>query len=318
MVVLSRHTLYMIARMPVTDNPEDVIVHRPRLLGLAYRLLGEIDEAEDVVQEAYLRWFASDRADVRVPEAWLVTVVTRLGVDRLRRLNTERGAYPGPWLPEPVATDETMTPSSFAPSPDRAVEISSDLSVALLVLLDSLGPEERAAFLLRDVFDTEYADIASILKRRQDAVRQMVARARKRVHAARAGAPAPPEVHAGMLERFVTALAADDAAAVLELLAPDVVLTSDGGGRAAAARNPIAGPHRVSRMLLGIARKAAERNCSQRFAVLNGQPALLTFEGDVLTTATMVDVVEGRIRALYIMRNPEKLRRANQVTIPIM
>jgi RNA polymerase sigma-70 factor (ECF subfamily) len=308
----------MIASIPVTDIPEDVIVHRPRLLGLAYRLLGEIDEAEDVVQEAYLRWFAADRHDVRVPEAWLVTVVTRLGLDRLRRLNTERVAYPGPWLPEPVATDETMTAASSAPPPDRAVEISSDLSVALLVLLDSLGPEERAAFLLRDVFDAEYADIARILERRQDAVRQMVARARKRVHAARPGTPAPPEVHAGMLDRFVTALAADDPAALLELLAPDVVLTSDGGGRAKAARNRILGPDRVSRLLLGLMRKFGRRDCVHRLAVLNGQPALLTFERDVLTTATMVDVVGGRIRAVYVVRNPEKLRRASQATIPIV
>lgn len=308
----------MIAPIPVTDIPEDVIAHRPRLLGLAYRLLGEIDEAEDVVQEAYLRWFAADRGDVRVPEAWLVTVVTRLGLDRLRRLNTERVAYPGPWLPEPVATAETLTRPSSEPSPDRAVEISSDLSVALLVLLDSLGPEERAAFLLRDVFDTEYAEIANILERRQDAVRQMVARARKRVHAARAGASAAPEVHAGMLERFVSALAADDAAAVLELLAPDVVLTSDGGGRAAAARNQVVGRDRVGRLLLGIMRKFTGRDCPQRMAVLNGQPALLTFDGDVLTTAMMIDVAEGRIRAVYVMRNPEKLHRANQATIPIM
>src|SRR5919202_1886271 len=150
----------MIARAPLADVAADgVLGHRPRLFGLAYRMLGDVDEAEDVVQEAYLRWYRAEHEDVRSPEAWLVTVVSRLAVDRLRRLRTERATYPGPWLPEPIATDTSLAPSAPA-SPDRSVELASDLSVALLVLLERLAPEERAAFLLREVFGMDYAEIA--------------------------------------------------------------------------------------------------------------------------------------------------------------
>lgn len=287
---------------------DDVLSHRPRLLGLAYRMLGDMDEAEDVVQEAYLRWHQADRSDVRSPEAWLVTVVSRLGVDRLRRAATERAAYIGPWLPEPIATGAPGAPSA-PPAPDRRAELASDLSVALLVLLERLAPEERVAFLLREVFGTDYAEIARILERRPDAVRQMVHRARERVHAERPRVPTPPEEHERLLERFVAALAADDAPALLALLAPDVVLTSDGGGRAAAARNRIIGPDRVARFLLGVVRKFGH-HITHRFTRLNGQPGMLTFEHGVLASATSFDVAGGRIRAVYTVRNPEKLRRA--------
>jgi RNA polymerase sigma-70 factor, ECF subfamily len=182
----------MITRAPLEELSTDGILgHRPRLLGLAYRMLGDMDEAEDVVQEAYLRWHQADRQAVRSSEAWLVTVVTRLAVDRLRRLNVERASYPGPWLPEPIATDLPAAPSAPA-APDRRAELSSDLSVALLVLLERLAPEERAAFLLREVFGTDYAQIARTLDRSQDAVRQMVHRARTRVHAGRHSRRDPP------------------------------------------------------------------------------------------------------------------------------
>src|SRR3954471_24834657 len=157
----------MIAKEQLADVATDeVLGHRPRLFGLAYRMLGDVDEAEDVVQEAYLRWYRTDdRRDVRSSEAWLVRVVSRLAVDRLRRLSTERAAYPGPWLPEPIAVDAPAVPNA-EPAPDHQAELASDLSVALLVLLERLAPEERAAFLLREVFGTDYAEIARILGRR--------------------------------------------------------------------------------------------------------------------------------------------------------
>jgi RNA polymerase sigma-70 factor, ECF subfamily len=294
--------------------------HRPRLLGLAYRMLGDMDEAEDVVQEAYLRWQQADRQAVRSPEAWLVTVVSRLAVDRLRRLNTERAAYPGPWLPEPIAVDGPAVPNA-PPAPDHSAELASDLSVALLVLLERLAPEERAAFLLREVFGTDYAEIARILERRPDAVRQMVHRARNRVHAERPRVAMSPDAHERMLEQFVAALSADDAPALLALLAPDVALASDGGGQARAARNWLIGPDRVSRFLLGVWRKVGSKagsNVTRRLTRLNGQPALLTFEGGVLTTATTVDVEDGRIRALHLVRNPDKLRHALEAVGPIV
>lgn len=293
------------------DGPAaDVLRHRPRLRGLAYRMLADLDEADDVVQEAYLRWHQADRRDVRSPEGWLVTVVSRLSVDRLRRMATERAAYVGPWLPEPIATEVPGVPNA-PPAPDQGAELASDLSVALLVLLERLAPEERAAFLLREVFGTDYAEIARILERRPDAVRQMVHRARARVHAGRPRRPAPTEVHARLFERFVETLAADDAPGLLALLTPEVTCTSDGGGRAAAARNVLVGPDRVARFLLGLSRKYLGR-VTARFTQLNGQPALLLYEEGRLATATMLDLDEAgeRIRAVYVVRNPDKLRRA--------
>jgi RNA polymerase sigma-70 factor, ECF subfamily len=297
----------MITRLPMRElAPAGVDGFRPRLLGLAYRMLGDVDEAEDVVQEAFLRWHLAEQEAIRAPEGWLVTVVTRLAVDRLRRLATERASYPGPWLPEPVRTDTEFLPKPM-PETDRRAEITSDLSVALLVLLERLAPEERAAFLLRDVFDTDYADIARILERSTDAVRQMVHRARTRVQTERARVATDPEQHARLLESFVDALTADDAEGVVALLAPDVMLASDGGGRARAARNWLSGRDRVSRFLLGVRRKFAA-NYSHRIRYLNGEPALITFDhATVISTMTLA--LDGqRIRAIHIMRNPDKLR----------
>jgi RNA polymerase sigma-70 factor, ECF subfamily len=307
----------MIARSPQPDiSTEGALRHRPRLLGLAYRMLGDMDEAEDVVQEAYLRWHRTDRQAVQSSEAWLVTVVTRLAVDRLRRLATERTSYPGPWLPEPIATDGPLAPSE-PPPPDRRAELASDLSVALLVLLERLAPEERAAFLLREVFGTDYAEIARTLDRSPDAVRQMVHRARTRVHAGRPRVATPPDAHERLLERFLEALAADDAPAMLALLAPDVVLATDGGGRALAARNRIVGAERVARFLLGVRRKYGQGS-TRRLTRLNGEPAMLTFEDGVLTSATTLDVAGGRILAVHTVRNPDKLRRVLKTVAAIV
>ena len=277
---------------------QEVVEHRPRLLGLAYRMLGDYDEAEDVVQEAYLRWQSADQAVIRSSEAWLVTVVTRLAVDRLRRLDTERTNYPGPWLPEPIATDA---------SPNDRVELASDLSVALLVLLEHLRPEERAAFLLRDVFDVGYGEIARILERSPDAVRQMVHRARTRVHARQPRVNLPAGEHERLLDRFRTALAADDAQSVLELLSPDVVLASDGGGRARAARNRLVGRDRVSRFLLGVTRKSGH---AYELTHLNGEPALVARKEGVIVSAYCFEIDSAGIRAVRIQRNPEKLNHA--------
>ncbi|HEY2855833.1 MAG TPA: RNA polymerase sigma factor SigJ [Gemmatimonadaceae bacterium] len=275
---------------------ESVVELRPRLLGLAYRMLGDYDEAEDVVQDAYLRWHSADQNSIRSAEAWLVTVTTRLAVDQLRRAGKERAEYPGPWLPEPIATD--------APPNDR-VELASDLSVALLVLLEQLRPEERAAFLLREVFDVGYEEIAQILDRSQDAVRQMVSRARTRVHAGRPRVALPAGEHERLLEQFTKAVIEDDAEALIGLLSPDVVLASDGGGRAAAARNRLIGRDRVSKFLLGVRRKGG--NQEVRFTHLNGEPALLALQDGVVTTACTLEVDSTGIRAVHIMRNPEKL-----------
>lgn len=264
-----------------------------------------MDEAEDVVQEAYLRWHQAPRPEIRSPEAWLVTVTTRAAVDRLRRVKAERQRYVGPWLPEPIPGE----PESSGAPPDRPAELASDLSVALLVLLESLAPEERAAFLLREVFGSDYGEIARILGRREDAVRQMVHRARRRVRAGRPRVAVPQGEHARILERFVSALAADDPAALLAVLAPDVTVTTDGGGAVTAARRRIEGADRASRFLIGVTRKLAGQT-TWRLGRLNGQPAMLSFAGDTLQSITVLEVDGGLVRGVYSVLNPAKLRRA--------
>lgn len=283
----------------------DIVQHRPRLLGLAYRMLGDVDDSEDVVQEAYLRWHREPRDDVRSAEAWLVTVTTRLAVDRLRRAAADRARYVGPWLPEPIPTPE---PERERSAPDRPVELASDLSVALLVLLERLAPEERAAFLLREVFGTDYDEIARILERRPDAVRQMVSRARRRVREDRQRVAAPPDAHQRLLDRFMAALAADDRTALLEILAPDVVIETDGGGVVRAARNRVHGADRVARFLLGLTRKFGD-GMEYRLGRLNGVPALLAMQDGTINSATVFAVDGERIRAVYTVLHPEKLRR---------
>jgi len=291
-----------------------VVALRPRLLGLAYRMLGDYDEAEDAVQEAYLRWQSANEDEIRSPEAWLVTVVTRIAVDRLRALKADRTNYPGPWLPEPIAMDVSMLPAS-TPSPNDEVEVASDLSIALLVLLEQLRPEERAAFLLREVFDASYEEISRVLERSEDAIRQMVHRARTRVHAGRPRVALPPGEVERLLDDFRNALAEDDAEGVLALLTPDVVLTSDGGGKARAARNQLTGPDRVSRFLLGVTRKFGQRYELTR---LNGEPALVAVQRGVVTSAYSIVVDGGRICAVHIMRNPEKLVHTTHLVAPLV
>ena len=290
--------------------------YRPRLLGLAYRMLGDVHEAEDVVQEAFLRWQLTDQDVVRAPEAWLVTVVTRLSVDRLRRLQTERSTYPGPWLPEPIATDPALAPAS-PPPPDHAAELASYLSIALLLLLERLAPVERAALLLRDVFDTEYTEIARILERSPDAVRQLVHRARSRVRSERTRVEVPPDEHERLLDRFMDALSAADVPALLALLAPEVVLATDGGGRVLAARRWLVGTDRVTRFLVGVSRKFG-RGFSRRLTRLNGGPAVLVFNDGVLSSVITTEVEGGRIRAVHTVRNPEKLRHVLEPTVRLV
>jgi RNA polymerase sigma-70 factor (ECF subfamily) len=307
----------MIARTDVAAlAPNDVDQLRPRLLGLGYRMLGDVDEAEDVVQEAFLRWHLTDQSSVRSPEAWLVTVVTRLSVDRLRRLETERVRYPGPWLPEPIATESNYAANEWQATDHRA-ELASELSIALLVLLERLGPEERAAFLLREVFATEYSEIARILDRSPDAVRQMVHRARSRVQSTRSRVATRVGEHQRLLERFREALVADDAEGVLALLAPDVLLASDGGGRVRAARNLLVGTRRVSLFMRGVVRKFG-REYDYRIVSLNRDPALLAIDRGVPAWSLSAAVADGRIRAIHITRNPDKLRRVLEPTVRLV
>ena len=278
----------------------DLERHRPRLFGLAYRMLGDVGEAEDVVQETFLRWHQGERSDVASVEGWLVAVASRIAVDRLRQASTARLTYVGEWLPEPVATDGA--------APDRGAELASDLSMALLVLLERLAPEERAAFLLREVFDVGYDEIARILARGEPAVRQMVHRARERVRTPRARVAVPADAQARLLDRFLDALATDDHEAMLALFAEDATFTSDGGGRVRAARRVILGPDRITRFLLGYQRKA-EGRLTHRVVTLNGEPAIAGYVDGQLFATTAFATDGERIVAAWRVLNPEKLRR---------
>jgi len=225
---------------------------RSRLVGLAYRMLGMRAEAEDIVQEAYLRWRQAEPGGIDSPEAWLTTVVTRLSIDRLRSAQMRREVYTGPWLPEPIVERRAW-------SPEARLEARADLSVAFLYLLERLSAEERAAYLLREVFDYPYARVAGILEKSEAACRQLVHRARERVSQGRPRIPAGEELHSKILTEYVAAVQAQDEAALLRLLAADARAVSDGGGKARAALRVIVGGRRVARFLCGISRKNAGR-----------------------------------------------------------
>ncbi len=272
----------------------------PRLFGLAYRMLGSRVEAEDVLQEAYLRWHQAHIEEMRTPEAWLVTTATRLCIDRLRALRVEREAYVGPWLPEPLLTGEMA-------SADYRVELASDLSIAFLVLLERLTPEERAAFLLHDVFEREYAEVARVLGKSEVACRQMVHRARQRVRRDRPRFAASESARTALLHQFVAAMNARDQDALLALFAEDATWTSDGGGQVKAARREVCGGQRLSRFVLGIARLFVGK-AMYYVAPINGEPGLMIRLDGHLDSILSIDPDGTRIVAVYNVRNPQKLR----------
>ena len=272
----------------------------PRLRALAYRMLGSRAEADDVVQDTYLRWHQADQAEIRTPEAWLVTTATRLAIDRLRAARTARDAYVGPWLPEPIVDDGRA-------APDYAVRLASDLSMAFLLVLERLAPEERAAFLLHDVFDTSYADIAAMLAKSEVTCRQMVTRARQRVRGERRRFEARPEEKARLVAAFQAAVTARDTQALLALFTPDVTWTADGGGRTHASPRPLHGVDRVVRLALGVQRLYAAHGITLAPVWVNGEPGLVARHGDRVVATYAVDVTGDAIGAVYVMLNPEKL-----------
>ncbi|MEV8545641.1 RNA polymerase sigma-70 factor [Streptomyces sp. NPDC051572] len=287
-----------------TDTPTDAFEeHRPVLMGVAYRMLGRVADAEDVVQDAWLRWSAADRAEVREPRAYLVRVTTRLAIDRLRQVKARGEAYVGPWLPEPYATDFGDTVPDTA---ERAV-LADSVSLAVLVVLESLSPLERAVFVLREAFGYPYADIAAMLDRGEPAVRQLAGRARKHVDERRPRYEVDPAQRRDLTERFLAAAAEGDLAGLLEMLAPDVRLIGDSGGKSKAPLRILESADNVGRFLVAVAGKGIPE-MSFRFLELNGGPAVLILSGDTPDSVFQVDVSAGRIRSVYIVRNPDKLR----------
>ncbi|WOX08049.1 RNA polymerase sigma-70 factor [Streptomyces sp. N50] len=287
-----------------TDTPTDVFEeHRPVLMGVAYRMLGRVADAEDVVQDAWLRWSAADRAEVREPRAYLVRVTTRLAIDRLRQVKARGEAYVGPWLPEPYVTDFGNTVPDTA---ERAV-LADSVSLAVLVVLESLSPLERAVFVLREAFGYPYADIAAMLDRGEPAVRQLAGRARRHVDEGRPRFEVDPAQRRDLTERFLAAAAEGDLAGLMEMLAPDVRLIGDSGGKSQAPLRILETADNVGRFLVAVAGKGVPE-MSFRFLELNGGPAVLILSGDTPDSVLQVDVSAGRVRSVYIVRNPDKLR----------
>ena len=285
--------------------------YRRRLLGLAYRMLGSIADAEDAVQEAYLRWHEADRDKVADPRAFLMTTTARICLDTLKSARRRREEYVGPWLPEPVVDTAALAPDSRA-------ELAEDLSVALLLTLDRLSPLERAAFLLHDVFDFSFTEVAAALERSEAACRKLAARARAHVRAVRPrGATAPMRheidpTHAQLLSAFMAATRAGDVSALTQLLAGDVRMVMDGGGKVRAAQKAIEGADRVAQFVVDASRPHKGQwwraDFTPRLAMINGLPGIVVDapEGAVQTAA--FEIEDGAIRALYVVRNPEKLR----------
>jgi RNA polymerase sigma-70 factor, ECF subfamily len=273
---------------------------RGRLFGLAYRMLGSRAEAEDVVQDTYVRWHQADRNAIENPEAWLVTTTTRRAIDRIRALKTEREAYAGPWLPEPLINQRP-------PSPDRDVELASDLSIAFLVLLERLAPEERAAFLLHDVFECDYRVIAKTLDKTEAACRQIVHRARQRVMQDRKRFEAPETARVTLLKKFTAALEARDEQGLLALFAPDATWTADGGGRVPASPYPIVGADRIVKLVLGLMRRFYGDGTSIELVGVNGETGLSFTIGGELKSVLSIAAGGARIQDVWVVVNPDKL-----------
>jgi RNA polymerase sigma-70 factor, ECF subfamily len=275
--------------------------YRPGLARLAYRMLGSLADADDVVQEAYLRWTREDRSAVQSPRAYLYSVVTRLCIDQRRAVEVRKESYVGPWLPEPVVESATADPAG-------RVEMAESVSLALLVVLESLSPVERAAYLLRRVFDYDYDEVAAILGKSEPNCRQLVSRAEEHVRQRRPRfEPAPGEAER-LTGEFLQACATGDLNGLVRILAADAVLYSDGGAKVLAARAPIRGADRVARFFLGVIKKT-KVELEVRHVRVNGQPGVVLLEGGHVADVITLDVADGRIVSCFVVRNPDKLTR---------
>jgi RNA polymerase sigma-70 factor (ECF subfamily) len=280
--------------------------HRARLFGVAYRMLGTATDAEDVVQDAWLRYSRARSSDLREPAAYLTTIVTRLCLDRLKSARAVREKYVGPWLPEPLATDAE-------PGPEQSLALAESLTLAFMVLLETLTPEERAVFLLREVFDHDYDEIAAMLETTAANCRQLFHRAKARIAERRPRFPEAAHDKGPLVARFVSALRSGDADELAGVLAEDVGFWSDGGGKVSAARRPVFGRDHVVNMLAGFRRTAQAAGVDLATVTLdiadvNGEPAMLQRIAGRLDSVYAFTVADGMIAAIHVVRNPDKLR----------
>ncbi|MFC5526931.1 RNA polymerase sigma-70 factor [Rhodanobacter ginsengisoli] len=275
-------------------------LHR-RLLGIAYRMLGSVSESEDIVQDVWLRWHEADKQNVNSAEAWLVSTTTRISIDRLRSAKARREHYVGIWLPEPVLTEWPATPEEIE-------ELSNEVSVAFLTVLERLTPEGRAAFLLREVFDVDYAEVAEALGKSKAACRQIVHRARARLRQESPPQTAPSEAHQKLMRRFAEALAEGDFAGMKSMLADTAVLVGDGGGHVPSFPAPMVGGPRIAQLLLAATLRYKDL-LRIELAMINGQYAVLRYINGELESAQSCEIDGERVTHIHMQRNPEKLAR---------
>ncbi|MGW5572094.1 RNA polymerase sigma-70 factor [Nocardia thailandica] len=279
--------------------------HRPLLFSIAYEILGSVVDAEDVLQDSYLRWQAVDHATVENPRAYLARVVTRQAMTLLRSAARRREEYVGPWLPEPLATGEDT---------DRAgldhVLTGEAVTTAMLLVLETLSPAQRAVFVLREVFAFSYPEIAAAVGRSEDAVRQLNHRARAQVRSRRGSVVAGPLDARPVAERFMVAALTGDVQGLMDLLAPDVVFLGDGGGVKTSALRPVYGPDKVARLILGLLAKGMRMGePGVAFGDYNGMPSVAVSLDGEIDQVTSLEIADGRVRAVYAVRNPAKLTR---------
>ena len=280
--------------------------HRPLLFTLAYEILGSAADAEDVLQESYLRWSAVDPATVEHPRAYLVRVVTRQALNHLRTVKARREEYIGTWLPEPIRTGPAVSEDAI---------LAESVSMALMLVLETLNPTERAVFVLHDVFGYSHGEIAVSVGKTEVTVRQIAHRARRHVHARRRRFEPDSEATREIVQRFLLATSTGEIQALMDLMAPDVVQIADGGGKVTAARRPITGSEEVARFVLGVARTSITPDTRIEPATYNGMPAARFLTNGELDWLVAFEIHAGRITGLYAMRNPDKLHRDDAVRL---
>jgi RNA polymerase sigma-70 factor (ECF subfamily) len=271
--------------------------HRPLLLAIAYRMLGSQTDAEDILQEAFLRW--QNSAEVENAKAYLITIVTRLCIDYLKSARVRREEYVGPWLPEPVLEQDAA----------GAPELADSLSMAFLVLLETLSPLERAVFLLREIFDYRYDEVARIVNRSESACRQQFKRAKDRLSSRPHRFEATKTRTDRMVQQFMQTISTGDLEGLVSLLSDEIKMYSDGGGKVVAALNPIVGPDRVARFLIGVTQKFSAQIQSRKVTSANGQPAIISYMDGKPASITILDIDAGKIRSVFAILNPDKLKR---------
>jgi RNA polymerase sigma-70 factor (ECF subfamily) len=297
---------------PETESVADYAEFRPLMFSIAYRMTGSISDAEDIVQEAFLRLTRALRegTSITAPKAYLATVTTRLAISHLRSARVRREAYVGTWLPEPlVAGEPDPVAPAAAPDPAERAEMSDSLSMAFLVLLESLSPTERAVFLLHEVFGYDYREIAEITGKSEPNCRQIFARARHRVDEGKPRFEASREQRDEVARRFFDAVGGGDLGGLLEILAPDVVMIGDGGGKGQARREPTYGPQQAARFLLGLFRRAKKEGAYGVPVLVNGQPGAVFYDAEARVAGVLaLDITDGLVQTIRSVVNPDKLR----------